>query len=134
MKLSEKQADFLWMVVELLQYVKVALEVDETFIKVTSWTRTIQQQLMLYKSGKSKTMKSKHLLGLAVDFALFKDGKFLIDNPLYNIMGMKWKAMGGVWGGDWSFHDPYHFEYNERKRLEYQKKEAEREALTAASR
>ena len=124
MKLSEKQSDFLWMVYELLTYTRKILgdkDVgDGLYIKVTEWNRTKETQKEYVKKGVSSTMNSKHLVGLAVDFAVMKDGQFLKKSALYLLMGIYWEKIGGTWGGRWNVpKDPYHFEYNETKREKY---------------
>lgn len=120
MKLSEKQSDFLWMVNDLLTMIKPALSADGYLLKITEWNRTPEQQLEYYKKGLSGTMRSKHLKGLAVDFAVIEKGKYMTDVPLLHIMGNYWIKIGGVWGGEWlDPYDPYHFEYNESRRVDY---------------
>jgi len=116
MKLSEMQSDFLWMVAELLTWAKPFMDTDDMLIKVTSWTRSPAEQLRYFNEGKSKTLFSKHLKGLAVDFAILKKGKFVTRAPIYALLGARWEQMGGVWGGNWKFNDIYHFEYNKQKR------------------
>jgi len=37
--------------------------------------RTIEQQKIYFDSGRSKTMNSRHLIRLAGDFNIFKDGR-----------------------------------------------------------
>ena len=79
--------------------------------------RDIHTQRRLYMSGSSKTMKSKHINGLAADIyvvhvedhVLVSDG----DDPRYKQLGKKWEELGGTWGGRWtSFKDSVHFEYD----------------------
>ena len=124
MRLSEKQSDFLWMVHDLLMYTKEVLTdediEDGLYIKIVEWNRTIEQQKYYVSIGTSKTMDSKHLKGLAVDFALLKEGKFIKNHIVYTLMGMYWESIGGTWGGRWrTLKDYYHFEYNSNKRQEF---------------
>lgn len=120
MKLSEKQSDFLWMVNDLLTMIKPALSANGYLLKITEWNRTIETQRKYVKEHKSKTLRSKHLQGLAVDFAVIKNSKYLINAPLLHIMGNYWIEIGGVWGGEWSDpYDPYHFQYDEVRRVQY---------------
>lgn len=51
----------------------------------------------------------KHPLGLAIDLNLFKDGKYLTGTPDHKFLGMYWKVLGGIWGGD--FDDGNHYEW-----------------------
>lgn len=71
-------------------------------------TGVTYQELLRY-NGRSKTLKSKHSDRLAVDINLFKDGK-LAKGEAYQPLGEKWKALGGRWGGDFTFKDYGHFE------------------------
>jgi len=73
-KYSQKSRDILSSVNEDLQ--RLFHEVIETVdIKIIEGLRTPERQEELFRSGKSKTMKSKHLVGDAVDFVPMKDGK-----------------------------------------------------------
>ena len=51
--------------------------------------------------------KSLHKLRLAVDFNLFKDGKYLTETSDYKELGEFWIGIGGTWGG--KFRDGNHF-------------------------
>ncbi len=51
--------------------------------------------------------KSVHKLRLAVDFNLFKDGKYLTATEDYTKLGVYWESLGGSWGG--RFNDGNHF-------------------------
>ena len=122
MRLSEKQSDFMWMVNDLLSYVS---QLDTKFyIKITSWNRTLIEQKLLLEQKRTKTLNSKHLSGLAVDFAWMDNGK-PIETFLFLMMGEYWESIGGRWGGRWQVPngdmDVYHFEYNEKGRREYVK-------------
>lgn len=50
---------------------------------------------------------SCHKLRLAVDFNLFRDGKFLDSTEAHKPIGEKWESMGGAWGG--RFNDGNHY-------------------------
>jgi len=60
---------------------------------------------------------SLHKERLAVDFNLFKDGKYLTRSKDYAPPGEYWESLGGAWGG--RFNDGNHFspEHGGRKRL-----------------
>lgn len=65
------------------------------------------------KAPVSKTLNSKHLERLAVDFNFFVDGKLVHKHELIDAVGEFWKQLdpNNVWGGDWKVpNDPYHFE------------------------
>lgn len=52
---------------------------------------------------------SCHKLRLAVDFNLFKDGKYLTTTEDYRPLGEFWESIGGAWGGRFSQGDGNHF-------------------------
>lgn len=83
--------------------------------------RTIEQQTIYFNTGRSKTMDSRHIQRLAVDFNIFKDGILINDPKIIQPLGDFWITLNtdNVWGGDWNrnhnlldenFKDPYHFE------------------------
>lgn len=51
--------------------------------------------------------KSAHKWRLAIDFALFRGGKYLTSTADYKPIGDFWEALGGTWGGRWC--DGNHF-------------------------
>jgi len=62
--------------------------------------------------GKYKHSKNgKHPLGLAIDINLFKDGNYLIETSDHKLLGSYWKALGGIWGGDFENKDGNHYEW-----------------------
>lgn len=77
--------------------------------------RPPEMQQIYVKTGRSKTMKSKHLDRLAVDLNFFKNGKYIQDyNSLVEI-GKFWESLDSKnrWGGHFSsFKDLPHFERN----------------------
>ena len=86
---------------------------------VSSGVRTIAEQSKLFREGKSRTMMSKHLIGMAVDIALFKGGSSDVSNDINDYKRFNlWvqgaaKRMGCqiVWGGNFrTFLDGPHFE------------------------
>lgn len=89
---------------------------------ITEGLRTKERQQELFNSGKSKTMRSRHLTGHAVDIAVFKDGEITWDFKYYQIVADHIKAVAKLndvpitWGGDWvSFKDGPHFELDRSK-------------------
>lgn len=70
--------------------------------------------LELFKSKKkSKTLNSKHLKRLAVDFNFFMDGKLIGDKDSLQVLGNFWCKLHSKnrWGGNWGW-DSGHFEMN----------------------
>ena len=120
MKLSEQQSDFLWMVHDLLTWVHPIISTSDVILKVVEWNRTIETQRKYLEKRLTRTLRSKHLQGLAVDFAVIKNGKYLTSSPVYDLMGIHWQNIGGKWGGEWDgewdIYDPYHFQYNIERR------------------
>ena len=63
-------------------------------------------------NGKANGIRgSLHELGLAVDFILYKDGRYLPNTEEYEFMGVYWRTLDplAVWGGD--FGDGGHFSF-----------------------
>ena len=97
---------------------------------VTDGLRTLQRQRELVRVGASKTLKSRHLTGHAIDLVPFvdidKDGKVEVEEmyswPLYHRLAPSIKdaadkeGVAIVWGGDWrSFKDGPHWELDRRE-------------------
>lgn len=78
--------------------------------------RTKEQQEEYVRKGVSKTMKSYHLVGQALDFVPVKDGKADwngYDEPVIKKAIAKAKELGFTWGGDWkTFKDKPHLQYD----------------------
>lgn len=99
MTLRQRQAHF-WKRIAL-----VILHADElgTPITILDWIRIEEQQRLLVAKKASKTMDSKHLLGLAVDFCFISD--LLDDSTLnyrtekYILIGEYAERIGLKWGG-----------------------------------
>lgn len=108
MSLIEKQWQFLQDVAALInraEYLGITLTGGELY-------RTKEQQELHVKAGRSKTMNSKHLERLAVDFNFFVDGKLTYDHPKLADLGHFWESLhpGNQWGGFWQFKDTPHFQ------------------------
>ena len=75
--------------------------------------RTTEQQQIYMKTGRSKTMNSKHLNRLAIDLNFFVDGKLCYEIDKLSKIGKYWEALspknsaGMFWN---SFKDVPHFE------------------------
>jgi peptidoglycan L-alanyl-D-glutamate endopeptidase CwlK len=93
----------------------------EITIKIISGTRTFAEQDGLFRQGRTKPGpkvtnarggQSNHNFGVAWDIAVFKDGQFLDESPLYRKVGDIGKAIEELeWGGDWqTFTDEPHFQ------------------------
>lgn len=84
---------------------------------VTEGLRTSARQAALVRAGASRTLKSRHLTGHAVDVAALVGGQVRWDWPLYPRIAEAFKAAAReqgvalVWGGDWPrLRDGPHFE------------------------
>lgn len=84
---------------------------------VTEGLRTPERQAALVRAGASRTRRSRHLTGHAVDVAALVDGQVRWDWPLYPRIAAAFKAAAMrqgtaiVWGGDWThLKDGPHFE------------------------
>ena len=55
---------------------------------------------------------SLHRKRLAVDFNLFKNGKYLKKTEDHRILGEYWESIGGSWGGRFQDGNHYSLEHN----------------------
>jgi len=89
----------------------------ETGFIVTQGLRTLEEQKLLKAKGASRTLRSRHLTGHAIDLAVSVRGQIRWDWPLYAKLAKAMKAAAKAekvpleWGGDWtSFKDGPHFQ------------------------
>jgi len=84
------------------------------------YSRTAEEQNMLFEAGKSKCdgyiKVSMHQLDRARDIAIIDDEGNVVneygDHPNYAVLGKFWEDLGGRWGGNFeNFKDVFHFEY-----------------------
>lgn len=94
-----------------------AIQLSTVDFKITEGLRTFERQKELVARGASKTMKSKHLNGRAIDVAAIVNGTVNWNNAFYaKIRDAMFEAACNqgveiVWGGDWKgFVDACHFE------------------------
>lgn len=111
-KLSQRSLDKMEGVdADLVAVTKRAIELTKIDFGVIYGMRTIQEQEKLVAAGKSQTMKSKHLVGRAVDLMAYVDGKGCWELNVYDDLcdAMKEAAEElGVaikWGAAWSEGD-----------------------------
>lgn len=82
--------------------------------------RTREEQIKHYKSGASKTMKSRHLHGLAIDFMPLVMGKGRWESVYFKPIGLVFKhaaiqlRIPITWGGDWKWKDWGHVELSKK--------------------
>ena len=116
-KFGKKSLERLAGIKEPLQVLAKSAIVDSPFdFSITSGLRTIEEQKVLVATGKSKTMKSKHITGDAFDIAVFVDGKLTWELKYYKQVATHIKKVATklgipiVWGGDWAWVDGPHFQ------------------------
>ena len=52
---------------------------------------------------------SLHKVRLAIDFNLFRNGKYLTSSEDHEPLGVYWESIGGTWGGRFSSPDGNHY-------------------------
>ncbi|ELU1437153.1 M15 family metallopeptidase [Providencia rettgeri] len=107
MSMVDKQNRFTGMVAKLIIFAQAngyQLTFGEAF-------RTKEQAALNEKSGKGIS-KSLHTERLAVDFNLFKDGKWLTASSDHKPLGEYWESIGGSWGGRFNDGNHYSLEHN----------------------
>ena len=94
---------------------------DEFPYRITEGLRDIKRQRKLVASGKSQTLKSRHLTGHAVDIVPMLDGEPSFDWPGFYPIADAFKQASDelgvqiIWGGDWrTFKDGPHFELDRK--------------------
>lgn len=105
----------------LVAVVEAALARSSIDFMVTEGLRTPERQAALVKAGASRTLRSRHLTGHAVDVAALVDGQVRWDWPLYGRIAEAFKSAAAelktpiIWGGDWtSLRDGPHFELDRK--------------------
>lgn len=94
-----------------------AIEITPIDFVVIEGLRSVSRQKKLFDSGASRTMRSRHLTGHAIDIAAWVDGGIRWDWPLYDALAVAMKQAADElnipieWGGDWkSFKDGPHYQ------------------------
>lgn len=102
---------------ELVRVVRRAIEITHTDFTVIEGLRSIERQKSLYNLGQSKTLRSRHLTGHAVDLAALVDGVINWEPEVYANIAQAMKAAASEldvpvqWGGDWkTFKDYVHWQ------------------------
>lgn len=120
-KLSKRSLDNLKGIhPDLVAVVHRALEISPIDFAVIEGLRSVERQKQLVAAGASRTMRSRHLTGHAVDLAAYVGG-IRWDWPLYEALGLAMKTAAKelgvaiIWGGDWAFRDGPHFELDRAK-------------------
>jgi peptidoglycan L-alanyl-D-glutamate endopeptidase CwlK len=102
---------------DLVRVIKRAIQITPVDFTVVEGVRTLERQKQLVAAGASKTMRSRHLTGHAVDIAPMVDGEVRWDWPLFHVLAPAVKKAAGEcgvqieWGGDWTtFKDGPHWQ------------------------
>lgn len=118
MKLNQRSVDRLKGVhPDLQRVVYRAAEITGHPFIITEGLRTLDRQRSLVAAGASKTMRSRHITGHAIDLAAMVGDEVRWDWPLYNQLAAVMKEAAQIegvpieWGGDWrTFKDGPHFQ------------------------
>jgi peptidoglycan L-alanyl-D-glutamate endopeptidase CwlK len=92
---------------DLVKVVERAIKLTDVDFTVLEGVRSLNRQQQLVKAGASKTMRSRHLTGHAVDLGAYVAGEVRWDWPLYLKIAtavQKASAATGIpirWGGTW---------------------------------
>ena len=103
---------------DLMRVVYLAATITPIDFIVTEGLRTLDRQKQLKAAGASKTLRSRHLTGHAIDLAARIDGEVRWDWPLYHRLAAAMKEAARLenvtieWGGDCKggFKDGPHFQ------------------------
>ena len=125
-KLSTRSLDKLITVEpELQSVVRRAIELTKVDFGVIEGIRTAERQKELVAKGASKTMKSKHLEGRAVDLMAYINGRGCWELNVYDDIAdaMKQAAIeadvGLVWGAAWNVDDIREWEGSMEEAMNY---------------
>lgn len=102
---------------DLVRVVERAIELSDIDFTVLEGLRTPERQAELVKAGASKTLRSRHITGHAVDLAAMVDGEVVWNTaPYFKIEEAMVTAAHELgipleWGGDWkTFKDYVHWQ------------------------
>jgi hypothetical protein len=96
---------------DLVNVVLEAIELTKVDFGVTFGMRTLEEQQKLYDSGRSQTMKSKHLDGRAVDLVAYFGSDISWELNVYDDIcdamaeAARRKSVAIKWGAAWSEGD-----------------------------
>jgi peptidoglycan L-alanyl-D-glutamate endopeptidase CwlK len=96
---------------DLIKVVRRALELSPVDFGITEGLRTEARQKELVEAGASRTMKSRHLTGHAIDVVAYVGGTVRWDGPLFSSIAKSFQqasielGIPVVWGGSWALLD-----------------------------
>jgi peptidoglycan L-alanyl-D-glutamate endopeptidase CwlK len=93
------------------EFIDTVRSVNQLPVIITSSYRSTAEQRALVASGRSRTMHSKHLDGLAFDVDMYRWNRDDVPAWVWDEIGPLGESLGLTWGGRWaSFRDVGHFE------------------------
>lgn len=101
---------------DLVSVVKRAIAVTEIDFGVTEGLRNIERQRQLVALKASRTMRSRHLTGHAVDLVAYIGPRISWEWPLYEKIAEATHYAADelnvsiTWGGEWKMRDGPHFQ------------------------
>lgn len=106
---------------DLVAVVHEAITITTIDFGVTEGLRDIETQREYVRRGVSRTMKSRHLTGHAVDLVAYIGPRVSWEWPLYEEIAKAMREAARAvnvpieWGGSWKFRDGPHFQLPWRK-------------------
>lgn len=107
---------------DLRKVADLALKYSPHDFIITDGKRTVAEQRHYVKIGASRTMKSRHLLGYAIDYVGFVNGKVTYNAVIMKEIAAAFKKASKdlnipiEWGGDWKgFVDTPHIQLSKLK-------------------
>jgi peptidoglycan L-alanyl-D-glutamate endopeptidase CwlK len=102
---------------DLRQLADRALYLSPVDFRIVDGLRTLAEQKENLKKGVSKTLRSRHLTGHAIDFAVLKLGEIdWYDLTSFGVIGQCFRTASAelkikiVWGGEWKWKDWGHIQ------------------------
>lgn len=111
MRLSEKQRKFTRMIADLIEF---AYNNGYELTFGDAYRDPRRHGKHGVKRGYSAAY-SNHKLRLAVDFNLFKNGRYLTSTEDHRPLGEFWESIGGSWGGRFNDGNHYSLEHQGRR-------------------
>ena len=97
-----------------------AIDVTTVDYVVIDGRRTMKEHLINVRNGRSWTRRSRHIDGLAIDFAAYVDGKVTYEPAPYHEIAKAFYHCSEklnvpiVWGGEWKAQDLMHIELDRK--------------------
>lgn len=103
--------------IDLQRLAKEALRVSTIPFQITEGVRTLERQRYLFNAGKSRTMRSRHLGGFAIDVVAMPGGVVSWNFDDYTLIDRAFQVASDninipyEWGGTWPrLRDGPHFQ------------------------